>query len=248
MNHAELDIKGLDQLLDLLGNLRPVLLQLRGRRYINGITQGHILGKVEKTDLALVNPGFHRELPAIQVRFHQRREFLVGNTIHFIRSADHPVAKAAGLVESLQVNRIVRVTVQLQQGLVNPLQKTDHILAIMGLFENTHTNTAQLGPPLHQGFVPHQHGLPEQTGIIQQHRINRTGPLHSLFKQRYRHIHTHIFQGLGNFQRAVIEALEIPGHIGDIMLLAIGLCPVRGHHHITAIKLFCRLDRVQTPS
>ena len=116
-----------------------------------------------------MNPGLDRKLPAIQVRLHQNREFFFRDGIDFIRRTDHPVAKAAGLIKGLEVNRIVGVTIQFQQSLINPLEEPDNITLVVRFLEDTHPDTTELGTAFHQGLVTQQHGLTEQTRLVHQH-------------------------------------------------------------------------------
>jgi len=156
VHKPELDVEGLDELLDLPGDLGPVLLQFRRGGHEHGVAEPHVLGDVEEDDIAVVDPGLNGELPAVEVRFHQYGKFFLRNGVDLVRSADHPVPQAPGLVEGLEVDRVVGVAVELEQGLVDPLEEADHVVTFVRLLEDAHTDTAELGATLHQCLVAQQ--------------------------------------------------------------------------------------------
>ena len=248
MDKAGFQIEGFDQLFDFLFDARAPAFQIRGGGHEHGITQRHVLGNIQKADLAVVDPGFHGEFPAVQVAFHQHREFFVRDGIHFVRRADHAVAETAGLVERFQVNRIVRVAVQLEQRLIHPLEKADHVFTVVGLFENAHANATQLRAPFHQGFVAEQDRLAVQPRVVHQHRVDRPGPFHRLLEQRDRHVDAFRLKLFSDFHGAVVEPFEIPAHEGNVVLFGERAGPVRRHHHKPAVELFQCFDGVQAPA
>ena len=195
-----------------------------------------------------MHPGLDGELPAIQVRFHQYREFLVGDGIHLIGCADHAVAQATGLVEGLEVDGVIGVPVQLQQGLVDALQEADHVGLVVRLLEDTHPDTTELGPALHQRLVAQQQGLAVQVRIAQQHRVYGAGPFHGFLEHGNGDIDPHVIQGLGDFQRAIIEALEIPGQVGNVVFLAIRFRPVGCHDNVATVEILGSFHCVQAPA
>ncbi len=195
-----------------------------------------------------MNPGLDGEFPAIKMGLHQHGKFLVGNGVHFIRRSDDPMPQTTGFIKSLQVNGVIGVPVQFQQGLIDPFQKAHDVFLVVCFFENSHANAAQLGTTLHQRLVPQQHGLTKQARVIQQDRVDCTGPLHGFFKQRNRHIHAHILQGLGNFHGTIVQPLKVPGHVGDIMLFAVSFGPLWSHHHVATIEFVGRFNGTQGPA
>ena len=248
VDEAELDVEGADQLLDLGGDLRAVLFQLRRGGHEHRIAERDVFGDVEEGDLAVVHPRFHGEFPAIEVRLHQHREFLVGDAIHLVGRADHPVAQAAGLVEGLEVDGVVGVAVELEQRLVDALEKADHVFLVVGLFEDPHADAAQLGAALHQRLVAQQQGLTIQTRVVEQQGVDGAGPFHGFLEQRNGHVHAHFLEGFGDFHGTVVQALEIPGEVGDVVLLAVLLGPFGCHYHVAPVEIFGRFDSVQAPA
>ena len=148
-------------------------------------------------------------------------------------------------VRILEVDRVVGVAIQFQQSLVNPLEEPDNVTLVVGLFEDTHPDATELGPALHQRLVTQQHGLTEQTRLVHQHRVDGTGPLHGFLKQRDGNVNAHLLEGLCNLHRAVVQTLKIPGHVGDVVLFAVGFRPIRCHDNIPTVKFVGRFYRIQ---
>ena len=200
MDEPELDVEGLDELLDLCGDRRTVLLEFRCRGHEYRVSERDVLRDVEKLDLALVNPRLDGEFPTVEVRFHQHRELVVGDGVDLVGRANDAVPKAAGLVEGLEVDGVVGVAVELEQRLIDAPQEPDDVLAVVGFFEDADTDTAELRASLHQRLVAQEHGLTEQPRVTEQHRVDCAGPLHRLLVQRDRDVDALVLQRLGDLE------------------------------------------------
>jgi len=111
--------------------------------------QRHVLGDVQKLDLTVVDPGLDGELPSIEVTFHEQRILFFRYILDVFDLANHAVPKAARFVESLDVNRVIRVAIEFEQRLVNAFHKAHDVVLFVGFLENPHAYTAQLGAALH---------------------------------------------------------------------------------------------------
>ena len=169
MNQAKLNIERFDQQLDLLGDGITPAFELLGRRNENGIAQRYVLRDIEKLDLAVVNPCLNGKLPAAQMAFHEQRIFFRWNVVNFLKRTDHSMAEATSLVKRLDVNGVVRVAIQFQQGLVDTLHETDDVVFLVGLLEDPDPNAAKLGTALHQSLVTEQNRLPVHARAVQEH-------------------------------------------------------------------------------
>ncbi len=156
--------------------------------------------------------------------------------------------QTAGFVEGLDVNRVIRITVKLEQRLVNALHEADDVVLFVGFLENAHANTAQLGPALHQGLVPEQDGLPVHARVVQQHRVDGTRPFNGFLKQGDGDINPFVLEPLCNFHRTIVQALKIPGNERDLVGFTEIGGPLGGDHDVAAIKLLGGLDRIETPA
>lgn len=210
MDEPELDVERLDELLDLHRDLLAVLLEFRRRGNEDGVSERDVLGDVEELDLSVVDPRLDGELPAVEMRLHQYRELLVRDGVDFVGGPNDAVAQASCLVEGLEVDGVVRVTVEFEQRLVHPTQKADDVLTIVCFLEDADTNATELCAALHQCLVSEQHRLAEQPRIAQQHGIDGTGPLDCLLVQRYRYIDAFVSESLRDLERPVVESLEVP--------------------------------------
>src|SRR5690606_22429633 len=123
---------------------------------------------------------------------HQYRKFFLGNGVYFVGCTNDAMSQTAGFIEGLEMNWIIGVAIELEQGLVDPLEEAHHVLPVVRLFKNAYPYTAELGPTLHQRLIAQQHGLAEEPGIIQKNRVNSAGPFHSFFKQGNSHIDAHV--------------------------------------------------------
>jgi len=248
MDEAKVDLEGLDQLVDLLLDLGAPGFKLGRGGHEDRIAQCHVFRDVQELDLAILDPCLDREFPTVQMAFQQRGKLVIRNGIDILDRADGAVPKAAGLVERLEVDRVVHVAVQLEQRLVHTLQKPNYIGVVVGLFKDADADAGQLRAALHQRLVAKQHRLAQQARVVQQHRIDRPGPFHRLFIQRDRHVAALVLEDLRNLVRTFVQPVEIPSDKGDIVRLGVFLGPGGRNDHVAPVESVDGVDRVQRPA
>jgi hypothetical protein len=248
VNLAKLDIKRLDQQFDLFGNRVAPALEFLGGGHEYRVTQGDVLRDVEELDFAVVDPGLNREFPAAQMAFHQQRIFFRRNVLNFFYGTNHPVSQTTRLVECLDVDWVIRIAVELEQGLVNTLHEAHDVVFLVSFFEYTDANAAKLGTALHQGLVAKQNGLPEHTGAIHQHGVYSTGPFNRFFKQRDGHINAFFFQRCRDLHGPIVQPDKIPRNERNVVGGTEIRGPFRRNNNVATVEVLRSLDGVDTPA
>ena len=248
MDEAEVDIERLDQLVDLLLNPGPPGFEFRRGGDEDRIAERHVFRDVEKLDLAILDPGLDREFPAVEMAFEERGKLVIRDRIDILDGANGAMPEAARLVEGLEMDGIVGITVQLEQCLVHPLEKTHHVGVIVGLLENADANACQLRAAFHQGFVAEQHRLSEQARIVEQDGVDRPCPFDGFLVKRDRHVAALVLEDLRDLVRALVEPVEIPGDEGDVIGPRIVFGPRGCNDYVASVKAVDGVDCVQRPA
>ncbi len=63
------------------------------------------------------------------------------------------MAKTTGFIECFDVYRVIRITIKLEQRLIDALHKADNVFFFVRFFKYPNADTAKLGTALHQGLI-----------------------------------------------------------------------------------------------